>query len=80
MELRRIVRRVYGEEQGMTPEVAAQAFTDRECDKLIDSLLPDTVEKLKERGIDSGFVKKKRFFLPSKIIGLNGKKIMRKDA
>ena len=78
-ELRRIVRKVYGEGQGMTPEQAAQAFDDRECDKLIDSLLPGTVEKLKEMGIESNWVSKKRFFLPSKITDQFGKPLMRED-
>jgi hypothetical protein len=78
-ELRRIVRKVYGEEQGLTPDQAKQAFHDRECDALIDSLLPDTVEKLKQIGIESRWVSKKRFFLPSKIVAHNGKPIMRED-
>jgi hypothetical protein len=78
-ELRRIVRRVYGQEQGLTPEQAAQCFDERECDKLIDSLLPDTVEKLKQRGIESNWVSKKRFFLPSRITDQFGKPLMRED-
>jgi len=78
-ELRRIVRKVYGEEQGLSREAAAQAFDDRECDKLIDSLLPSTVEKIKQIGIESKWVKKKRFFLPSVIRALNGKAILRED-
>jgi len=78
-ELRRIVRKVYGEEQGLSPEAAAQAWDDRECDKLIDSLLPSTVEKIIERGIESRWVKAKKFFLPSKILAMNGKPILRED-
>jgi hypothetical protein len=79
-ELRRIVRKVYGEEQGLSPAQAKQAFTNRECDALIDSLLPDTVEKLKEIGIKSQWVERKKFFLPSRIVAMNGKPIMREDA
>lgn len=78
-ELRGIVRKVYAEEQGATIEAVKHFWTDRECDKLIDSLLPDTVEKLKEMGESRGFLTEKKFFLPSKIVGLNGKKIMRED-
>ena len=76
-ELRRIVRKVYGEEQGLSPEAAKQAFDDRECDKLIDSLLPETVERLNERGIQSGFVERKKFFTRSRIIGMNGQPILK---
>lgn len=78
-QLRNIVRKVYGREEGMTAEQCKQLFTDRECDKLIDSLLPSTVEKLKEMGESRGFISKKRFFLPSKVVGVNGKPIMRED-
>ena len=76
-ELRRIVRKVYGEEQGLTPDQAKEAFDDRECDKLIDSLLPSTVDKLDEIGVRSGWVERKKFFMPSKILGMNGKPIMK---
>jgi hypothetical protein len=78
-ELRRIVRKVYGEEQGLNPAQAKQVFTNRECDSLIDSLLPDTVEKLKQIGIESRWVKKKKFFMPSRIVAMNGKPILRED-
>lgn len=78
-ELRRIVRKVYGEEQGFTPEVAQQCWTDRECDKLIDSLLPETVEKLNRIGVESNWIKRKKFFLPSKIVDMNGAPVMRED-
>jgi len=78
-QLRNIVRKVYGREQGMTIEMTKQYFDDRECDKLIDSLLPSTVETLKEMGEARGFISKKRFFLPSKIEGINGKPLMRED-
>ena len=78
-ELRRLVRKVYGENEGLTPEQAAQAWDDRECDKLIDSLLPSTVESLKEIGISSNWVSKKRFFLPSQITDQFGKPLMRED-
>lgn len=71
-ELRRIVRKVYGEEEGLTKEQAQQCFTDRECDKLIDSLLPSTIEELSEIGIKSRWVQRKKFFMPSKIIKPNG--------
>ena len=78
-QLRDIVRRVYGREEGMTAEQTKVFFDDRECDKLIDSLLPSTVEKLKEMGAARGFISKKRFFLPSKILNKNGKAILRED-
>jgi len=78
-QLRGIVRKVYGEEQGYTPEMMKVMMTDRECDKLIDSLLPATVETLKEMGESKGFLTKKRFFLPSKIVNGSGKAIMRED-
>lgn len=78
-QLRGIVRRVYGKEEGMTDEQVKQFLDDRECDKLIDSLLPSTVEKLKEMGESRGFISKKRFFLPSKIEDVNGKPLMRED-
>lgn len=78
-ELRRIVRKVYGEDQGLTPEQAKQALDDRECDKLIDSLLPDTVDKLREAGIRSGFAERKKFFMPSPIVDTNGHAIMKDD-
>lgn len=78
-QLRDIVRRVYGREEGLTAEQCKAYFTDRECDKLIDSLLPSTVETLKEMGEARGFISKKRFFLPSKIIGQDGKPLMRED-
>lgn len=77
-ELRRIVRKVYGEQQGMTREQAEQAFDDRECDKLIDSLLPETVEELHKIGIQSKWVESKQFLKPSIIVGLNGDPILRR--
>lgn len=77
--LRGIVRQVYGKEEGLTPEMVKQFLTDRECDKLIDSLLPATVEKLKEMGESRGFISKKRFFLPSKVLDQFGKPLMRED-
>jgi len=78
-ELRGIVRKVYGKEQGLSDEMVKQFLTDYECDKLIDSLLPSTVEKLKEMGESRGFLAKKRFFLPSRVVAMNGKPIMRED-
>ena len=76
-ELRRIVRKVYGERNGLTPEQAAQVYTNRECDALIDSLLPDTVEKLREIGLNSGWAERKKFYGKSKILGLNGTPLLR---
>lgn len=78
-QLRLIVRQVYAREQGLTEAQAKHAWTNRECDKLIDSLLPGTVEKLKEMGEARGFLAKKKFFLPSKIVAANGKPILRED-
>ena len=79
-QLRGIVRKVYAKEQGMTEAQVKQFYTDYECDKLIDSLLPSTVEKLKEMGEARGFLTKKKFFLPSKIVNsINGKPILRED-
>lgn len=76
-ELRKIVRRVYFADQGMTEEQMAEHVDDREVDKLIDSLLPETVEKCREIGIARGFISKKKFFLPTGIVGINGKMIHR---
>jgi len=78
-QLRGIVRKVYAREQGLSEARCKHFYTDRECDKLIDSLLPATVEKLKEMGESRGFLTKKRFFLPSKIVSQNGKAILRED-
>ena len=78
-QLRGIVRKVYGKEEGLTDEQVLAFLTDRECDKLIDSLLPATVESLKEMGEARGFLSEKKFFLPSKIIGMNGSAILRED-
>ena len=78
-QLRGIVRKVYAQEQGMKIEEIKEVWTDRECDKLIDSLLPDTVEKLKEMGESRGFLSKKKFFLPSKIVAANGSPILKED-
>ena len=77
--LRNIVRKVYAQEQGLNVEQVKTFYTDRECDSLIDSLLPSTVEKLKEMGESRGFLSNKKFFLPTKIVGLNGKRIMKED-
>lgn len=78
-QLRGIVRKVYAKEQGLSVEQVKHFYTDRECDKLIDSLLPGTVEKLKEMGEARGFLSSKKFFLPSKIEGINGKPLLRED-
>lgn len=78
-QLRQIVRRVFGREEGLTEAQCKFAWTDRECDKLIDSLLPSTVERLHEMGEARGFLSKKKFFLPSKIVSMNGKELMRED-
>ena len=77
--LRKIVRRVYAVEEGFTVERAEAFFTDRECDKLIDSLLPGTVEKLREMGESRGFLNDKKFFLPTPLVGLNGGSLMKED-
>ena len=76
-ELRACVRKIYFAD--FSPEQVKQLATDREVDKLIDSLLPSTVEKCREQGMARGFISKKRFFLPSKILTQNGKPIMRED-
>lgn len=78
-QLRGIVRKVYAQEQGMKIEEIAEVWTDRECDKLIDSLLPGTVEKLKEMGESRGFLSKKKFFLPGKILNQNGSPFLKED-
>ena len=78
-QLRGIVFKVYALEQGLSPEEAKASWDERECDKLIDSLLPSTVEKLKEMGESRGFLSKKKFFLPSKIVAANGSPILRED-
>lgn len=78
-QLRLIVRRVYFADQGMTEEQMKRYVSDRECDKLIDSLLPNTVEQLREQGLARNFISRKKFFMPSKIVGMNGRPIMRED-
>ena len=78
--MRNIVRKVYGKEEGLTDAMVKQFLTDYECDKLIDSLLPSTVEKLKEMGEARGYLSSKKFFLPTKILAANGKTIMREDS
>ena len=78
--MRNIVRKVYAQEQGLTIEQVKTFYTDRECDSLIDSLLPATVEKLKEMGEARGFLSNKKFFMPSKIVKPNGKAILREDS
>ena len=78
-QLRGIVRKVYGKEEGLTDQMVKEFLTDRECDKLIDSLLPSTVESLKEMGEARGFLADKKFFLPSRIVARNGKAILRED-
>ena len=78
-QLRGIVRKVYATEQGMSIEEAKVSWDDRECDKLIDSLLPGTVEKLKEMGESRGFLASKKFFLPGKILNQNGKPFVKED-
>jgi len=78
-QLRDIVRRVYGREEGLSEEACKQFLTDRECDKLIDSLLPKTVEKLKEMGEARGFLSKKKFFLPTRIVDRNGHSFQKED-
>ena len=79
-QLRGIVRKVYAEEKGMNVAQINAFYTDRECDKLIDSLVPGTVEKLKAMGESRGFLSEKKFFIPSKIVMANGKAIMKEDA
>lgn len=76
-ELRAIVRRVYFKDEGFTDEQMKEHVTDYEVDKLIDSLLPETVEKCRELGIAKGFIAAKKFFLPTGIVGINGKMIYR---
>ena len=76
-QLRNIVRKVYGENEGFTPEQAKQLYTDYECDKLIDSLLPETVEKLQRIGVESKWVESKVFLTPSGIVDVTGKPILR---
>ena len=78
-QLRGIVRKVYGKEEGLTDAMIKELLTDRECDKLIDSLLPSTVETLKEMGESRGFLAEKKFFMPSRIVAPNGKAILRED-
>ncbi len=77
--MRNIVRKVYAQEQGLTIEQVKTFYTDRECDSLIDSLLPATVEKLKEMGEARGFLSNKKFFLPTKILAANGKSFLKED-
>jgi len=77
--LRNIVRKVYAREEGFSIEQMKEIYTDYECDKLIDSLLPETVEKLRAMGESRGFLNDKKFFLPSKIAGVDGKPLMIED-
>lgn len=74
-ELRGIVRKLYFQDM---PEAAKKhLLTNRECDKLIDSLLPETIEKCREQGMAKNFIKKKKFFFQSKILAANGKAILK---
>ena len=77
--LRNIVRKVYAKEEGFTDEQVRHFYTDRECDSLIDSLLPSTVEKLRSMGESRGFLNQKKFFLPSRIAGADGKPLTKED-
>ena len=79
-QLRDIVRKEYGLKEGLTKEMVHQFLTDRECDKLIDALLPSTVEALRENGESAGFLNSKKFFLPSRIVGADGKAMLKEDA
>lgn len=72
-ELRRIVRREYF---GDVPENRQWMIDEKEIDKLIDSLLPQTVEKCRELGIAKGFVESKKFFVPSRIVDSSGRAMM----
>lgn len=76
-ELRRIVRVAYFKDQGMTEAQMKEYVDDREVDKLIDSLLPRTVEQLREQGMARGFIARKKFYTPSTIVGSDGRPIMR---
>lgn len=76
-EMRMIVRRVYFKDQGYTDEQLREYVDDRECDKLIDSLLPSTVEKLREQGLAQGYIARKKFFMPTKIVDPTGKPFQR---
>jgi len=78
-QLRGIVRKVYGREEGLTEDMVKQFLTDYECDKLIDSLLPTTVETLREMGESRGFLNQKKFFLPTKLVTAKGDFIMSED-
>jgi len=77
--LREIVRKVYAKEEGLSSAQVKHFYDDRECDKLIDSLLPSTVDQLKRMGESRGFLSTKKFFMPSAIVGANGKAIMKED-
>ena len=77
-ELRAIVRRVYHQElYRENPAAHAELMSDRECDKIIESILPETVEALREKGVKSGFVERKKFFGKSKILDALGQPILR---
>lgn len=76
-QLREIVRRIYFKD--FTEEEKKVVATDYHCDQLIDSLLPETIEQCKEIGSAKGFIGKKKFFLPSKILAKNGNPILCED-
>ena len=72
-QLRTIVRQLYFKDEGFTDQQMKDHISDYECDKLIDSLLPNTVEKCREQGMARNFISRKKFFMPSKILAANGK-------
>lgn len=69
-QLRRIVKRVYFK------HIPKRFHSTREFDKLIDSLLPATIEKLVEAGEAKEYLGRKKFFLPvrkSRLVNTIGK-------
>ncbi len=74
-ELRKIIRKIYFKDS--TPEELKIVATDRECDKLIDSLLPSTIDECRKVGLAKSFIRKKKFFIASKILDVNGRAILK---
>ena len=76
-EMRRVVRQVYFKDQGLTDEQMREYVTDYECDKLIDSLLPRTIDALREQGLARNFIAKKKFFMPTPIVNTKEQRLSR---
>ena len=58
-DMRNIVRWAYFVKQGWGEREMKAVVTERELDKLIDSLNPETIDELREMGLVRGIIKPK---------------------